>query len=161
MSKKYKVFFIDYGNVEVLTVDQLRFLDRNLFGLGRLGSQAQSGRLLYVKAPKFVDDHGKEAAELFKDLVWEKELVAIVKFRERGNNLINLGNPDEKVHINAQMVKEGYARIEKRDTDDPIYEKLRQEEEIARRQNLGMWIYGVVPDSDEEREEERLKKGIL
>jgi len=144
-----------------LTKESLRALDFDRYG--QLSPQAHSGRLLYVKSPKFTADYGQEAAELLRDLVWEKHLIGIVQVRDRtGVALLNLGDPINKTHINAHMVKEGYARIESRPREkDPIYLKLKDEEDIARLNKIGMWEHGTVPDSDEEREEEKMKKGIL
>jgi len=158
---EYRVLFIDFGNTEILSKESIRVLDLDTYG--QLEPLARSGRLLYVKSPKFTADYGQEAAELFRDLVWEKELVGIVQARDRtGVAFLNLGDPNSKTHINAHMVKEGYARIENRPKEkDPLYLKLKEEEDIARLNKIGMWEHGTVPDSDEEREEEKMKKGIL
>jgi len=56
------------------------------------------------------------------------------------------------------MVIEGYARVARSKTDDPVYKAIQEEEEKTRKSTAGMWVYGTVPDSDEEKEEEMEKK---
>jgi len=160
----YKILFLDYGNTESLRENCIRKIEEpKKHGLDALPPQANNGRLLFVKAPKFSEDYGRESAELFRDLVWEKELMAIVQFIDQyGNKYLNLGDPVNKIHINARMVKEGYARVDSRETDDEIHKKLKEEERIAQFRKTGMWLHGTGPDSEEERDEnkEKTKKRV-
>jgi len=56
------------------------------------------------------------------------------------------------------MVTEGLARVTRSKTEDQVYKAIQEEEKNAKKANLGIWVYGTVPDSDEEKEEEIERK---
>jgi len=155
---QYRVSFIDYGNSDLLHKEDIRRLDNSKFGTKVLKAQAQTGRLAFVKAPKIDEEFGKEAADLLKSLVWKEHLIG--KYWVDRNNYYNikLGVPSKKIFASATMVTEGYARVTRSNTEDPVYTALKEAEEQARKSTIGIWVYGAVPDSEEEKEEELLKK---
>jgi len=153
----FKVLFIDYGNTAEVSKESIRVLDFDKYGMKALPGQALVGRLAYVKTPKFDQDYGEQAANLFKDLVYEQELVAKY-WIDRSGYCLKLGVPSKKIFVNIQMIIEGFARVARSRTEDPIYKSIQEEEEIAKKSLIGIWLYGTVPDSDEEKEEELEKK---
>jgi len=52
------------------------------------------------------------------------------------------------------MVTEGYARVTRSKTEDPVYTALKEAEDLVRKSGIGKWIDATVPDSEEEKEEE-------
>jgi len=150
-------FFIDYGNQDELGKENIKDLDQSKFGTELLHPQAQTGRLAYVKAPKFDDDFGTQAADLLHDLVYEQQCVGKYWIDKQGY-CIKLGVPSKKLFVNITMVTEGLARVTRSKTEDQVYKAIQEEEKNAKKANLGIWVYGTVPDSDEEKEEEIERK---
>jgi len=155
---QYRVTFIDYGNSDLLHKEDIRRLDFTKYGLKTLPAQAKNGRLAFVKAPKIDEEFGKEAADLLKRSVWKENLIGKYWVDRNQFHNIKLGVPSKKIFVSATMVTEGYARVTRSNTEDPVYAALKEAEELARKSNIGIWIYGTVPDSDEEKEEELMKK---
>jgi hypothetical protein len=128
-----KVFFIDYGNTDFVTVESVRQLEYEKYGYDVLPQLAKTGRLAFVRSPRYNDEFGKEAVDCFKSLVWGKELVAREMFKFGKITSLVLGDPVKKEHINAAMVKAGFAAVDHKEHDDPLYAKLREEEQIVKR----------------------------
>jgi len=150
----YQLLYLDYGNVEAVDSSRIRQLPSQ-FGISVLPRQAHQGRLAFIRAPAADAEFGVDAAALLKELVWDKQLVATVQFKEgQGANAVSylsVGDPATKVPINAALVMAGLARVQRSRTKSAFYERLKEEEEKARRQRLCIWQYGDLPDSDDER----------
>lgn len=150
---KVQLLYVDYGNVETVTLSRVRALPAD-FALSVLPRQAHHGRLAFIKAPSLSADYGVDAAALLKELVWDKTLVATVQFKEgQGADVVSylsLGDPETKIPINAALVISGLARVQKSRTKSAFYERLREEEEKARKSRLNIWQYGDVDDDDDE-----------
>jgi len=150
---KAQLLYVDYGNVETIPLSRVRALPKD-FSLVVLPRQAHHGRLAFIRAPSINADYGVDAAALLKELVWDKSLVATVQFKEgQGNETVSylsLGDPETKIPINAALVISGLARVQKSRTKSAFYERLREEEEKARKSRLNIWQYGDVSDEEEE-----------
>lgn len=64
--KEVEVFYVDYGNSEILPFHKLHSLPSSLSGVKQ---QAQEAELSLLIVPKMDEDYGIEAAEYFKTLV--------------------------------------------------------------------------------------------
>jgi len=146
---KIQVLYVDYGNVETVSAERLRALGAD-FSLSVLPRQAHQGRLAFIRAPSISADYGVDAAALLKELVWDKQLVATVQFKEESVNYLSLGDPETKIPINAALVMSGLARVQKSRTRSAFYERLKEEEEKARKARMNIWQYGDLPESDED-----------
>jgi len=141
------VFYIDYGNSEVIPTSRIRPLPS---GLPEVEPQAKEAALAYIYPPTLTEEYGPEAAEFLKDLVWGKTMVANTEFIENGKLYLDMvGERNSGVHVNGALVKAGLAKVAK-----PInrhmqaaVDKLRLEEEHARKKHLGIFSYGD-PGSD-------------
>lgn len=102
------------------------------------------------------EEFGRDAAALFKELVWGKTLVASIQGYEAGKAQLSLGDPEARMPINAALVTAGLARVERRRRQNKYYEELQKEEAKAKVQRTMMWQYGDAPDSDDERQERNL-----
>uniref|UniRef100_A0A2P2MH02 Ribonuclease n=2 Tax=Rhizophora mucronata TaxID=61149 RepID=A0A2P2MH02_RHIMU len=161
---KFEVFYIDYGNQEEVPYSRLRPLDPSVSSAPGL---AQLGTLAYIKVPSLEEDCGPEAAEYLSahTLNSSKEFRAMVEERDASGGkvkgqgtgpvlIVTLVAEDAEISINAALVQEGLARIEKRrkwDSKDKkvALDNLEKFQDEARAARHGMWVYGDI-QSDEE-----------
>lgn len=160
----FEVFYIDYGNQETVTYSQLRPADPSVSSAPGL---AQLCQLAYLKVPSLDEDYGQEAAVHLSEstLAEPKEFKAVIEERDTSGGKVKgqgTGNVllvtliDEKADtsINANMLKAGVARLEKRRRWEPkdkqvVLDELEKYQAEARTKRYGMWEYGDI-QSDEE-----------
>ncbi|KAL7191583.1 hypothetical protein ACSBR2_023624 [Camellia fascicularis] len=162
---KFEVFYIDYGNQEVVPYSQLRPVDPSVSsapGLALLCS------LAYIKVPSLEEDYGQEAAMCLSEhtLNGPKEFKAIIEERDTSGGKVK-GQGTGTIHmvtlidttagssINAAMLKDGLARMEKRRRWEPkekqaAMDELEKFQAEARNQRLAMWEYGDIQSDDED-----------
>jgi len=143
------VYYIDYGNSEVVPKSALRALPEKC-SIADLPAQAQQATLAFIKCPSFTDENGPEAADYLKELVWDKPLVASVYSQEGAVAQVVLGDPSTSLDVNGELLRTGFARVTKVRFRNPVIAKMREFEEQARVARLGIWQYGDAIDSDEE-----------
>lgn len=111
----FEVFYIDYGNQEVVTYSQLRPLDPSVSSAPGL---AQLCQLAYLKVPTLEEDYGQEAAmhlseitlsepKQFKAVIEERDTTGgKVKGQGTGNILlVTLIDEESDGSVNALMLK--------------------------------------------------------
>ncbi|CAN0915950.1 Ribonuclease TUDOR 2 [Linum grandiflorum] len=162
---KFEVFYIDYGNQEEVTYAHLRPIEPAVSvapGLAQLCS------LAYIKVPDLDADCGPEAAEFlsgstlssgkeFRAKIEEKDLSG-GKVKGQGTGpvlIVTLVAVDAEISVNAALVQEGLARIEKKRKWDPrerqvALDNLEKFQDEARSGRRGMWVYGDVQSDDED-----------
>ncbi|XP_077226647.1 ribonuclease TUDOR 1-like [Tasmannia lanceolata] len=161
---KFEVFYIDYGNQETVQYSQLRPLDPSVAATPGL---AQLCSLAYIKVPSLEEDFGQEAAEYLCEhaLNSAKEIRAMVEERDTSGGkvkgqgtgtvlVVTLVDVEAGSSINAAMLQEGLARLERRkrwDTKErqSALDNLEEHQAKAKRERLKMWQYGDI-QSDEE-----------
>lgn len=143
------VFYVDYGNSETLPTSRVRPLPSEL---PKLAHQAHQAQLAYVRPPTLNEDYGPEAAEYLKELVWGKTVVANIEYRDDNKLYLSLGERETGVHVNGALVKAGLAKVEKLRGKhlQPVLDKLREEEDVARKAHLGIYAYGDPGSDDDE-----------
>uniref|UniRef100_A0A5B7AQR1 Ribonuclease n=1 Tax=Davidia involucrata TaxID=16924 RepID=A0A5B7AQR1_DAVIN len=162
---KFEVFYIDYGNQEVVPYSELRPLDPSVSsapGLAHLCS------LAYTKVPSLEEDYGQEAAVHLSEhlLNGPKEFKAVIEERDTSGGkvkgqgtgtvlVVTLVDAETDTSINATMLKEGLARLEKRKRWEPkekqqALDELEKFQAEARDKRLGMWEYGDIQSDDED-----------
>ncbi|TKY60512.1 Staphylococcal nuclease domain-containing protein 1 [Spatholobus suberectus] len=161
----FEVFYIDYGNQEEVPFSQLRPLDPSVSAAPGL---AQLCSLAYVKVPNLEEDFGQEAAEYLSELILNsgKEFRAKVEERDTSGGkakgqgtgtvlAVTLVAVDAEISVNAAMLQEGLARLEKRNRWDrkerqQALDNLEMFQGEARTSRRGMWQYGDIQSDDED-----------
>ncbi|XP_071722497.1 ribonuclease TUDOR 1-like [Rutidosis leptorrhynchoides] len=160
---KFEVFYIDYGNQEVVPYSRLRPLDPSVSvapGISQLCS------LAYVKVPSLEEEYGEDAARFLSEQTLGNELRATIEERDASGGkvkgqgtgtilFVTLSAADAEMSVNAAMIQEGLSRMEKRkkwDSSDrkaalDILEKYQDEARTSRRR---IWQYGDVESDDED-----------
>ncbi|XP_024973253.1 ribonuclease TUDOR 1-like [Cynara cardunculus var. scolymus] len=162
---RFEVFYIDYGNQEVVAYNNLRPLDPSVSSAPGI---AQLCSLVYLKVPTLDEDYGQEAAMLLSDttLNGPKEFRAVIEEKDTSGGkvkgqgtgnvlLVTLIDDESGKSVNAMMLKEGVARLEKRRRWEPkekqeAMNELEKHQSEAHRQRLGMWEYGDIQSDDDE-----------
>lgn len=109
------MFYIDYGNQEIIPYSQLRPLDSSVSSAPGL---AQLCTLAYIKVPSLEEDFGHEAAECFSDMTLNssKELRAVIEDKDTSGGkvkgqgtgtvlIVTLIDVESESSINAAMLK--------------------------------------------------------
>ncbi|OVA17327.1 Tudor domain [Macleaya cordata] len=162
---QYEVFYIDYGNQEVVPYSRLRLLDPSVSSAPGL---AQLCSLAYIKIPSLEEDFGHEAAEYLSEctLNSSRELRAMVEERDTSGGkvkgqgtgtvlIVTLVDVEAGSSINAAMLQEGLARLERRKRWDTrerqsALDQLEEFQAKAKRERLKMWQYGDIQSDDED-----------
>jgi staphylococcal nuclease domain-containing protein 1 len=147
---KVEVFFIDYGNKDITTDDQLRPLDPTL-SPQVISAQAVECRLAHLIVSDPTDGaDGQDAANTFSGQVWGKPLLARIEDRKAGVLHVTLF-VDAQTNINEQLVAAGLARVEKTASKRslPLLQALQEKERGAKAERNGMWTYGDIDDDDD------------
>lgn len=112
---KFEVFYIDYGNQEMVSFSQLRPVDSSVSSSPGL---AQLCCLAYVKVPSLEEDYGQEAAFSLSEhtLSGPKEFKAVVVERDASGGkvkgqgtgtvlMVTLIDEEANESINSRMLK--------------------------------------------------------
>ena len=144
-----RVQFIDYGNADVVVLDQLRPIDA---ALERIEPLATENRLACVKCPGLDHDFGNDAGAFFRELVWGKPLVTKVEYREGKTQFVTLFEENASASANQAMLREGLARVnaKHKDKKGKLIAQLQEDEAVGKKERLNMWQWGDAVDDEDE-----------
>ncbi|XP_057530825.1 ribonuclease TUDOR 1-like [Amaranthus tricolor] len=161
----FEVFYIDYGNQEVLPYSHLRPIPSSVHSVPGL---AQLCSLAFIKVPSLEEDYGHEAAEYLSELTLNssREFRAMIEEKDTSGGkskgqgsgtvlLVTLVDVEASSSINAAMLKAGLARLEKQkkwDTKErkSAIDNLEEFQQEAKKSRSGMWEYGDIQSDDDE-----------
>ncbi|KAK9894247.1 hypothetical protein P389DRAFT_174287 [Cystobasidium minutum MCA 4210] len=153
--KQAEVLFYDYGNSEVLSYDRLRPLDARFKSLP---PQAKEASLSFIQLLGNDTEYGPDAVHLFRDLCEGRPLVANVDRRDANSVSLTLYDPDVRQSqsatssINAEMVRNGLARVDKRSPLRSAYPQmmkaLQEAMDEAKKARAGAFELGDFFDDD-------------
>lgn len=159
-----KVLFVDHGNVATVSLaTHLRPLDVNL-GTDQIPAVAKEAVLALTKVRPLEEDDGLDAARMFQGMAWGKDLKARIHGESEGQVLVTMYDTDvDSPSINEKLTRDGLARVGTRaetytaldrtgnsDSLAKLMKDLKKAQDKARSTRKGMWIYGEIPEEDED-----------
>ncbi|KAI9318980.1 hypothetical protein BX666DRAFT_1876151 [Dichotomocladium elegans] len=149
-----EVIYIDYGNSEFIPITRVRPLPDQFKALK---PQAQEAVLSFVKGPNREDDFGDESLECLRDLTGGKQLVANIDAHEGGVLCLTLYDPstssDAQASLNLEMVRSGALLVNPSvryaAANTQAMKSLQQAQESARRERIGLFVYGDPSSEDQ------------
>ncbi|XP_062022186.1 ribonuclease TUDOR 1-like [Rosa rugosa] len=156
---KFEVFYIDYGNQEVVPYSQLRPLNSSAASAPGL---AQLCSLAHVTVPSLEEEFGQEAGEYLSECTLDKEFTAVIEGRDisggkfaKGQGtgpalMVTLFAVDNADSINAAMLQNGLASLDNQKRSWKS-RTLREFQEKAQTFRQGMWHDYYESDHHENR----------
>jgi len=159
----YSVFYGDYGNSETTTSEYIRKLPEE-YGLKALPFQAVECGLAYIHCVTSAygdSDLAEDAAYELKKLIYDQKLPAMREYsraesRTSRNRLTYLNlwsNEEPNTFINGEMVRRGFAKVERRlprNAPEAPLKLLREMEDKAHDNRAGLWRNGDPGDEEED-----------
>jgi staphylococcal nuclease domain-containing protein 1 len=156
--KVAEVYYIDYGNSEMVDWKDLRALPTDKFGTQTLKPAAVDATLSYIQYPTAIH-YQKDSLNFLREEFAERKLVAAVDQIDRdGGWSVTLFDSKElgdslEDSVNALLVKEGFAMVPKKlkawERGAPILKALKKDEDEAKDGHKGCWEYGDITADDD------------
>ncbi|XP_025825296.1 ribonuclease TUDOR 1-like [Panicum hallii] len=153
--REFEVFYIDYGNQEIVTYSCLRPAPANQ-STSLIPPLAKLFRLAFITVPNLTDDLGEQAARYLSMVLLdnEKEFKATVEergsvgARQEGQGtgevlIVTLLDEDAESSVNAAMLENGLAQMERKRSNSwdrrGAVKNLEQFQEHAKKERRGIW----------------------
>jgi len=174
------VFFLDYGNTDVVSRSNLKQLPENLASLP--GRARKAGLACIVAAPS-TKENGQNALRELTALVWGRPVTAELKAIFDGKTLVTLTStitttpkpaepnedgtePEEQpeavettVNVNESLLSNGWVRVAKENPQRlaALLEESNKWQAAAKADHKGIWEHGDAGDDDEEEQQDDQK----
>ena len=156
--KKAEVYYVDYGNSEMVDWKDLRGLPAEKFGMQQLKPMAIDASLSYIQYPTAIH-YQRESLDFLRAEFADRKLVASVdQIDKDGSWSVTLFDEKElgskaEDSVNALLVKQGFAMVPKKlktwERGAPILKSLKKDEDEAKDAHAGCWEYGDVTADDD------------
>lgn len=149
---QFEVEFIDFGNVETVTYEDMRRLNQALLSYE---PQAKPSQLAFIKVQRGGNEVGDETIKVISDMALDKTVDAIITGDE--NEMLQVvllpkGEQNWNKSLNCRLIEKGLAMMKKYDEDDETLPEEINEwydfEEEAKEQQIKIWQYGNNADDD-------------
>jgi staphylococcal nuclease domain-containing protein 1 len=156
--QKAELYYIDYGNSELVDWKDLRGLPGDKFGTANLKPMAIDASLSYIQYPTAIH-YQRDSLNFLREEFAERKLVASVDQIDRdGSWSVTLFDSQElgdrlEDSVNALLVKQGLAMVPRKlkawERGAPILKSLKKDEDEAKDAHAGCWEYGdITADED-------------
>ncbi|KIW04625.1 hypothetical protein, variant [Verruconis gallopava] len=156
--KKAEVYYVDYGNSELVDWKDLRGLPQDKFGIQVVKPLAIDATLSYIQYPTAVH-YQQESLAFLREEFGDRKLVASVDQIDKDGSwsvtLFDSAGLGDKLEdsVNALLVKQGLAMVPRKlkawERGAPILKGLQKDEAEAKEAHAGCWEYGdITADED-------------
>lgn len=143
--KEIHVFYIDYGNREVLPLSKLCPLPSAFHSFP---PQAHEYSMAFIELPKDVEQVA-DALDSFRNLIINRQFMLNVEYKSSGQDFVTLvqENGDD---VAKSLVTEGLVTVEKRKEKrlQKLMEEYNRAQDGARKARVNLWRYGDFTDDD-------------
>lgn len=150
---QYEVEFIDFGNQDTVSGDDLKRLSADLLAFE---AQSKQCSLAYVKVSRIDSEFGEEAAKYVQSVAMEQITEVIVVDQQDDRLQVVLfpkGEKDWNKSVNCMLIQKGLASLQKFEEDaEDLPEEINDwfdiEEEVKESQ-IKIWQYGGTGDESD------------
>ncbi|XP_073239320.1 staphylococcal nuclease domain-containing protein 1-like [Porites lutea] len=143
--KQIHVFYIDYGNKEVLPLSKLCPLPAAFHSFP---PQAHEYNMAFIELPTDVEAVA-DALDAFKNLVINRQFMLNVEYKTMGQDYVTLVQENGE-DIGKSLVTDGLVTVEKRKEKrlQKVLEEYTRAQDTARKARLNLWRYGDFTGDD-------------
>ncbi|CAD8162146.1 unnamed protein product [Paramecium pentaurelia] len=142
LKNRYEVLFIDYGNVDIVSQNDIRKLPENL---AALPPQAIRCNLAFITGPSISHELGNKVGQFIRDQIFEKEVVVSFEYQDDiSKGVIAYLTKENQANksLNILLLSQGFAKLDK--TAPPLPQKLEEwvkASQEAENSCKGLWNY--------------------
>jgi len=142
--KQVSVFYVDYGNREVVPFNKLCQLPPRFHSFQPQAKEYAMAFLLLPKDP----DQAADGSEEFQKRVLNQQFLMNVEYKNQGQECVTLML--DTVDVGKALVQDGLVLCEKRREKrlQKIMEEYLKAQETARKARLNLWRYGDFTEDD-------------
>ena len=149
--KKFGVQFVDFGNYDEVDSNSLRKIPASLLNHE---DQSKKCSLAFLRVPSYDLESGEKAANVLRDLTWEKKLTASFVYEDSKRRYCILnekGSTDPKKSVNFALLSKGLAKIDRVvELPQAIGKVWTEEEEVISNKVVGVWATNELSDEEED-----------
>jgi len=153
-----RVFFIDYGNTDIMQSASLKQLPEDLVSTP---GAARQGVLIGCWSPpdtKKPNNRGARALQRLTELIYQHPVTAKIEAKQGSNYYVTLfteagPNGEPAVNVNQDLLENGFVKLADANRSPaavaPLIAELAQYQESAKSQQIGVWELGRDDDEDD------------
>jgi len=153
-----RVFFIDYGNTDIMTNESLKQLPEEL---ANTPGCARQGVLIGCWAPidnKKPNNRGAKALQRLTELIYQHPVTAKIEAKQGQNYFVTVlteegENGEAAVNVNQELLETGFVKLDTKKGPAavaPLVAELAQFQDKAKASQIGVWELGSADDEEED-----------